>query len=41
LRVWGTVPVLILSFTSAERTLAAWILIVGFVLLLTWPGSRD
>jgi len=23
------------------RVVAAWMLIIGFALLLTWPGSRD
>ena len=30
-----------LYFNSVERRLAAIILIVWFVLFLTWPGSRD
>jgi hypothetical protein len=29
------------DFGSVERRLAAIVLIVWFVLLLTWPGSRD
>jgi hypothetical protein len=29
------------GFNSATRQLAGWLLVVGFVLLLTWPGSRD
>ena len=28
-------------FPSYVREFAGWLLIVGFVLLLTWPGSRD
>ena len=38
--LWGPWPHT-LYFNSVERRLAAIILIVWFVLFLTWPGSRD
>jgi len=28
-------------YPSYVREFAAWVLIIGFALLLTWPGSRD
>lgn len=35
-------PVLaLLAFNSVERRWAGIVLVVGFVLLLAWPGSRD
>jgi hypothetical protein len=28
-------------FPSHVREFAMWVLVVSFILLLTWPGSRD
>jgi hypothetical protein len=29
------------EFNSVEVRWAGWLIIIGFVLLLVWPGSRD
>jgi len=31
----------VLEFNSVEQRWAAILIIIGFALLLTWPGSRD
>jgi len=30
-----------MEFNSVEVRWAGWLIIIGFALLLTWPGSRD